>query len=204
MTFCMDKTDRYKQVGIFSGSFNPVHNGHVALASYIVSHSNLDELWMLVSPQNPLKTGREQVDAWQRVEMLKLALKDYYPIIKASDYELSLPTPTYTYETLQQLSQDFPDCRFSLIIGADNMLVFKRWFRWQDIITKYRIIVYPRNDIDMYQMQQEFDNRMDIIEAPLFNISSTMIRNKVAHGEDISQYVDTEVANYIKKHHLYI
>ena len=188
-------------VGIFSGSFNPVHNGHVALADYLLRHTDLDEIWMLVSPQNPLKNPG-MADAHVRYEMLRLALKDYSGLV-ASDYELHLPVPTYTCNTLRNLAADFPQHRFALIMGADNMLVFDRWRDYKYILDNHRIIVYPRPGSDLRKVNRCFRGRMEIVRAPLHNISSTMVRNLVAEGGDIAKLVNTDVADYINIHGLY-
>lgn len=189
-------------IGIFSGSFNPVHNGHVALAAHLARHAGLDQIWMLVSPLNPLKRGREQASAKARYEMLELALSDT-PGLRASDYELSLPSPTYTCNTLKSLSADYPEHRFALIIGADNMEVFQNWRNWQFILDNYRIIVYPRPGSDIEHLKQIYRDKMEVVTAPEFDISSTMIRDKVMAGEDISGLVHPDVEQYIKSHGLY-
>ena len=132
-----------KRVGIFGGSFNPIHLGHTALAAYICEQGLVDEVWLMVSPQNPLKQNRELLDEQERLTMARLATAPY-PTLKACDFEFRLPRPSYTYHTLQALRKAYPNCEFSLIIGEDNWQCFSRWYRGKDIARETPIIVYPR------------------------------------------------------------
>ena len=132
------------KVGIFGGSFNPIHLGHTALAAYICEQGLVDEVWLMVSPQNPLKRNLTLLDEQDRLTMARLAVASY-PMLKASDFEFTLPRPSYTYHTLQALREAYPDCEFSLIIGEDNWQCFDRWYRGKDIARETPIIVYPRD-----------------------------------------------------------
>ena len=132
-----------KRIGIFGGSFNPIHLGHTALASYICEQGMVDEVWLMVSPQNPLKRDLTLLDENERLTMARLATAPY-PMLKACDFEFTLPRPSYTYHTLQALRTAYPDCEFSLIIGEDNWQCFNRWYRGEDIARETPIIIYPR------------------------------------------------------------
>lgn len=166
-----------KQVGIFGGSFNPIHCGHIALAREILRQTELDEIWLMVSPQNPLKQeSSDLLDDDLRFELAQKALT-HVEGIKASDYEFHLSKPSYTWHTLQYLRRDYPDCTFTLIIGGDNWERLDRWYHWKDILRNYEVIVYPR------------DGQAGTIEADLLPVSSTEIRNRVRRGESIEGLV---------------
>lgn len=181
-------------IGIFGGSFNPIHVGHVALAKALRTYYQLDEVWLMVSPQNPLKQQSDLADDTARFEMACLALKDVEGI-KASDYEFLLPKPSYTWHTLQQLSQDYPDKTFTLLIGGDNWAHFERWYHWKDILRNYDVRVYPRRNSPGHHKGEE--------DFPLIDISSTDIRHRISQGLPIDGLVTDAVAQYIKHHHLY-
>ena len=133
-----------KRIGIFGGSFNPIHLGHTALAAYICEQGLVDEVWLMVSPQNPLKRNLALLDEQERLAMARLAVAPY-SMLQACDFEFTLPRPSYTYHTLQALRAAYPDCEFSLIIGEDNWQCFDRWYRGEDIARETPIIVYPRD-----------------------------------------------------------
>ena len=174
-----------KRTAIFGGSFNPIHNGHIALAQAALRQCGLDEVWLMVSPQNPLKRNMELLDDEKRFLLAQHALRDVEGV-KASDYELHLPKPSYTWNTLQHLSQDFPDHRFTLLIGGDNWAHFQRWRHWKDILRQYDIAVYPRG-----QYVGTFD-------APLVDVSSTDIRERISKGLTISGLVPKALEEEIK------
>ena len=177
--------------GIFGGSFNPIHNGHVSLARQLREKAGLDEVWLMVSPQNPLKQESDLLDDEKRMEMARLALEKE-PHIIASDYEMYLPKPSYTWTTLQHLSADYPDREFVLLMGGDNWALFNRWYHHEDILKNYRIVVYPRKEGD----ESTFD-------LPLMDISSTEIRERIKAGKSIRRMVPRAVADYIRKEGLY-
>ena len=174
-----------KKIGLFGGSFNPIHNGHIALAQAVREQCGLDEVWLMVSPQNPLKQESDLLDDQLRYEMACEALKDVEGV-KASDYELHLPKPSYTWNTLKKLKEDYPDYTFILLIGGDNWAHFERWRHWQDILREYDVIVYPR------------DEHPGTIDVPLLPISSTMIRQRVREGKSIEGLVPESIANDVK------
>ncbi|MBQ7423078.1 MAG: nicotinate-nucleotide adenylyltransferase [Prevotella sp.] len=188
------------KTGIYGGSFNPIHNGHIALARQFLSSVGLDEVWFIVSPQNPFKVNETLLDDQKRFQLVQLALKKERKM-KASDYEFHLPKPSYMWNTLQHLSEDYPQREFILLIGGDNWTRFNCWYHAEDILRNYRIVVYPRKNepIDSHQLPQN----VELIDAELLNISSTDIRQRIARGLPISDYVPCEVATQIQKEHLY-
>lgn len=164
------------KIGIYGGSFNPVHFGHVGLAKWVVEHTDLDEVWLLVSPNNPLKDQSQLADEQQRLADVKQAIRDI-PGLHASDFEFSLPRPSYTANTLRELTKVYPQHQFSLIIGEDNWQIFDRWKEWQFIQEHFPIFVYPRNL--GHSKCLEHTNKEHVIyleQAPYFDISSTEIR----------------------------
>lgn len=184
-----------KRTGVFGGSFNPIHNGHIALARQILSKGCLDEIWFVVSPQNPLKSADSLADDTYRLSLVRAALEDEKCLV-ASDYEFHMPRPSYMYDTLTAMRRDFPEREFVLLIGGDNWTKFHRWYRWEDILHNFRIIIYPRQgaDIDISSLP----SNVRMVETELYNISSTEIRNKISQGEDISGLVPEAVAKLIK------
>jgi len=179
------------RTGIFGGSFNPIHNGHISLARQLREKAGLDEVWLMVSPQNPLKATADLLDDESRMEMARLAVAGEEGII-ASDYEMHLPKPSYTWNTLQALKQDYPDREFVLMIGGDNWQLFDKWYRADDIRNEFQIIVYPRRGSE---------SGIDGLE--LIDISSTEIRERIKAGKGIKQLVPKAVAEYINEHDLY-
>lgn len=198
-----------KRIGLFGGSFNPVHLGHTALAAYVCEQRMVDEVWMMVSPQNPLKQNLELLDEQRRLAMMQLAVAPY-PALKACDFEFHLPRPSYTYHTLQALRAAYPDYAFSLIIGEDNWRHFHRWYRGDDILCETPIIVYPRDSVEglegLSQPKFPISNfQFSILKnPPLFPYSSTEVRAALAEGRDVSTMLHPDVAAYIKQHGLYV
>lgn len=173
-------TDSYRvRTGIYGGSFNPIHVGHVALARYVIEHGLVDEVWLMVSPQNPLKPQEGLLDETLRLHLAEKALSCEQNI-HASDFEFHLSRPSYTWHTLESLAAAYPERSFSLMIGGDNWQSFDKWFRHDDILKQYPIIVYPRAD-SICRPQEG----VTIIEAPLLKVSSTMIRNRIREGQSI-------------------
>lgn len=191
----MDK----KHIILYSGSFNPIHNGHIGLINYILNNSFADEVWLIVSPQNPLKENSVLLSDHLRLEMTRLAVADIANVC-VCDIEFQLPKPSYTINTLQTLSKEYPDLKFSLLIGADNAEKFSLWKNYQEILDSYNVLVYPRNGF--HQDMNAYPS-MQYIHAPLFEISSTEIRNNIASGRDYSDKVPAAVAAFIKEKGLY-
>ena len=190
-----------KNTGLFFGSFNPIHNGHIEIARYMLRNEGLDEIWFIVSPQNPLKESEKLVNAQQRLEMVKLAaLSD--PGFRVSDIEFTLPRPSFTYYTLERLSAGFPGRVFYLIIGSDNLEEFSLWKNHELILKNYKLLVYPRKKEADILFTEESNVR--ITQAPLLNISSTEIRGLYKTGKNASKLVNPDVHQYIISHRLYI
>jgi len=184
------KANSQKLIAIFGGSFNPIHNGHIAIAKAILEQRALDEVWLMVSPQNPLKRDDSDLLADNlRLEMAQKALKSVEGV-KACDYEFHLPKPSYTWNTLQHLSIDYPDHTFLLLVGGDNWAHFERWRHWKDILRHYDTIVYPR------------DNHLGTIDVPLLPVSSTEIRRRVKSGESLDGLVPESIIPMVKEYYL--
>ena len=183
------------RVGLFGGSFNPIHNAHIALASTICEQARLDEVWFMVSPQNPLKQAQDLLDENERYEMVKLALESQAKVLKASNYEFHLERPSYTWKTLRALKLDFPQHEFSLIIGGDNWVRFPRWAHNEEILANHHIYIYPREDSEIDEAT--LPENVHLIHTPKINITSTMLREMVRNGKDISAFVPNAVAKAI-------
>lgn len=188
-------------IGLFGGSFNPIHNGHVRLAKSLLQEAALDEVWFLVSPQNPFKQDQQLLDDDKRLQLVRLALKEE-PQLMASDFEFHLPKPSYTWNTLQALEREYPERKFTLLIGGDNWEAFDKWYRYEDILKRYPIIVYPREGSKVSGEKFQVSD-IQIVETPLINISSTQIRQRLHEGKSVRGLVNTEVAMVIEQEHLY-
>ncbi len=174
-----------KKVGIFGGSFNPVHTGHIALANSLCEKAGLDEVWLMVSPQNPFKKDAvDLLDDRLRLEMVRKALEGE-PRLKVSDYEFRLPKPSYTWHTLQALTDDYPDTTFTLLIGGDNWAAFDKWYHHDDILARYPIVVYPRRGSDVGEVPEG----VTVVDTTLLDISSTEIRRRIREGKSIEGMV---------------
>jgi len=182
------------RIAIFSGSFNPIHNGHLAIARETLAQDAADELWFLVSPQNPLKKNIDLFPETDRLMMVKLAIEDEKGM-KASDFEFHLPRPTYTINTLEKLRENYPEHQFKLLIGGDNLIIFHKWVEYKRIIDEFGLIVYPRPDFDTESLPK-FQNTI-LISAPLINLSATEIREKLVKGESIAGMVPEKVADFL-------
>lgn len=184
------------RTGIFGGSFNPIHNGHIALARHIMQLDHLDEMWFMVSPLNPFKRGDSTLrpDA-ERLALTRKALEGDDKMV-ASDYEFHLPRPSFTWNTLQHLSHDYPDRHFVLVIGADNWMAFDRWAHAGDILSHYELAVYPRKD---YPIDGPLPPNVKLVHTPLFPLSSTEVRERVTEGLDIHGWVPENIEDDVKK-----
>jgi len=167
------------RIGIYGGSFNPVHFGHVGLAKWVIEHTDLDELWLLVTPNNPLKPAGILAPEEERLAAVSEAVKDI-PQVKASDFEFHLPRPSYTANTLRELQKAYPQHEFTLVIGEDNLAIFDQWKEYEFIASNFRVFVYPRkgsSKIEDCRLKiEDFLSLVYLKDAPLFDISSTAIR----------------------------
>lgn len=185
------------RIGLFGGSFNPIHNGHIALARQLRQLAGLDEVWFMVSPQNPLKQGRSDLlDDRLRYLLARIALHGEEGLA-ACDYELHLPRPSYTWNTLQHLRHDYPDHTFILIIGGDNWQNFHRWYKADDILRDYQIVIYPRrgSNIDCPSLP----SNVTIADTALLDISSTEVRQLLQSGQSIQGRVPTAIAPLVRR-----
>lgn len=184
------------RIGIFGGSFNPIHVGHISLAKQLLRLAELDEVWLMVSPQNPLKQQHtDLLDDSLRYQMARIAVHGEEGIV-ASDYELHLPKPSYTWHTLQHLKADYPDCTFVLLIGGDNWQLFPRWYRAEDILGEYQIVVYPRRGSDIERAS--LPNNVTVVDTELLDISSTEVRQWAYQGREISEYVPKPIVPLVR------
>lgn len=184
------------KVGLYFGTFNPIHVGHLIIANYLAENSDLDEVWMVVTPHNPLKKKSGLLEDYHRLHMIHLAT-ERFDKIKPSDIEFKLPQPNYTINTLIHLTEKFPKYEFSLIMGEDNLKSLNKWKNYEQILEDYDIYVYPR--ISESEVPDEFVNHPKIhkVEAPIIELSSTFIRNSVKEGKDIRPMLDEKVWEYI-------
>lgn len=189
------------KIGIFSGSFNPIHVGHLILANYITEFTEVNEVWFLVTPQNPLKENSELIDEDLRLEMTRLALTSY-PRFECSDFEFTLPRPSYTVNTLDALTEKYPQHEFFLIIGADNWDTFHQWKDYKEILDRYHIYVYPRLDAKL-TIAKGLRNSVEALESPIVEISSTFIRDCISEGKSMRAFLPESVYNYIVDKNLY-
>ena len=175
-----------KRIGILGGSYNPIHVGHIQLAEHLLHILSFDEVWLLVSPHNPLKPANDLLPDAIRYQWVAKSIEGIRGLV-ASDFEFGLSQPSYTYNTLIQLTATYPQNEFTLLIGTDNWQVFHKWFRAEDIINNYRIAIYPRSGSNA--IATPLPPNVQVIDAPLIDIGSTMIRNKIRNHEDISHLV---------------
>lgn len=187
------------RTGIFGGSFNPIHIGHLALANYLCENDYIDELWFLVSPQNPFKQNEKLLDDKTRLRMVNAAVRGYGRFY-VSDFEFSLPKPSYTINTLNKLSETYTDRDFYLIIGADNWAAFDRWKSPEEIISKHHVLVYPRLGYDIPEMLPQ---NVKAVDSPLIEVSSTFIRESISQGKDVRYFLHSAVYEIIEKESLY-
>lgn len=189
--------DLFCSTGLFFGSFNPIHNGHIAIARYLLDHGYCGSVWFIVSPQNPWKVDCTLLDEQKRLQIVEKAV-EREERMEASDFEFSMPRPSYTYQTLEALRAKYPARDFSLIIGGDNLQRFHLWKNYREVLADFPLIVYPRPGILIPEMTGA---NMTVVDAPLTDISSTEIRGKVKAGEDISDRVPSVVLPLIQKYY---
>ena len=183
------------RTGIYGGSFNPIHNGHIAIARAMLDCGAVDEVWLMVSPQNPLKQSADLLDEQLRLDMTRRATADI-PCVTACDYEFHMPRPSYMWHTLQSLSRDYPNREFTLLIGADNWQVFDRWYHADDIIAHYPIRIYPRRGYDIEA--STLPHNVKLVDTGLYDVSSTMVRERIRRGEDVSQLIPASIIEMAK------
>ena len=190
------------RIGIFGGSFDPIHTGHAIIANHIITSGVVDRLWLMVSPVNPLKVDkRRQVADTDRLRMVEMVSRPMEGV-ETSAFEFTMPRPSYTIDTLNALQAKFPDDEFYLVIGGDNWGVFHQWRNSDEILARYHVLVYPRLGHEVV-IPSELRDRVQLVDAPIIELSSTQVRERLAHGQSVRYYVPDEVLGYIERHHLY-
>lgn len=191
---------------LYFGSYNPVHKGHTAIAEWIVKNKFAQELWFVPSPQNPFKNSNELAAESDRADMLELAIEPQWSQnISVCRVEFNLPKPSYTVNSLRQLTTDFPERRFLLVMGADNLVGLKGWREYEFIVRNFEILVYPRPNIVISNELSSIAKKITILEgAPLFDISSTQLRAEIRNGHFDNTHLSEDVINYIKINKLYV
>ena len=192
-----------KKIGLFFGSFNPIHIGHLILANYILENTDMDELWFVVSPQNPFKEKKSLLKDHNRLDMVQLAVKNY-PKMRASNVEFSLPQPSYSIDTLTYLKEKYPDYRFALIMGEDNLKTLPKWKNAQTLIENYQIIVYPRLSEDSEEEKKmPLHANISLIKALIIELSATEIRRMLKEGKNVRPMLPPEVFEYLDGSNFY-
>ena len=196
------------KIGLYFGTFNPIHVGHLIIANHMAEFAGLDQIWMVVTPHNPLKKKATLLSDIQRLELVFLATEDY-PKIKPSDFEFKLPQPNYTVNTLAHLQDHFPQHEFSLIMGEDNLRTFHKWKNWEVILQNHEIYVYPRlatsqeSSEDNQTISGLNHPKIHVIDAPVVEISSTFIRKNIKDKKNVQPLLPAKVWEYIDYNNLY-
>ena len=186
-----------KNIGLFFGSFSPIHLGHLAVAHFFTENTDLEQVWIVISPQSPFKEKKELIENHHRLAMVELAIKDN-PKLKACDEEFYLPTPNYTMDTLLHLKKKFPENQFTLLLGEDNIAHFDQWKDYEHILDECSINVYPRSPSTMVKPHLLNHPKIKFFEASLLEISSTEIRNALLKGKSITEWLPPGVDLYLK------
>lgn len=189
-----------KKIGLFFGSFNPIHIGHLILANYMANHTDLDEVWLVISPQNPLKKSKGLADMYDRLEMAHLGIGDSEKL-RASDIEFQLSKPSYTVNTLVYLEEKYPEYAFSLIMGGDNLQNLHKWKNYEILLRDHEIYVYPRPGYDPGKFAEH--PSVHLTDTPHMEISSTFIRQSLKDGKSIRYLVPDAVIDFIESKGLY-
>lgn len=189
-------------IGLYFGTFDPIHFGHINIANFLVNNDLVEKVWFVVTPQNPVKSSNNLIDFMHRYEMVKIQVKDNNNLL-ASDIELNLKRPNYTIDSLRYISKAYPDNSFSLIIGEDNFVNFKKWREYKEIMSYYKIYVYPRKTRLKTDMKLIMSNNIEMIKAPLIDLTSTNIRNSINDKDCTNQFISDSVYKYITTNNLY-
>ncbi len=188
------------KIGLFFGSFNPIHLGHLVIANYMANHAGLDKVWLMVSPHNPLKDKKQLIQVYDRLEMAKLATENCENI-EVKDDELKLPKPSYTVDTLMYLQEKYPTITFVLIMGEDNLLSLPKWKNYEFILNNYAIYVYPRLGTPASALSQH--PSVSITQTPVMEISSSFIRKAIQEGKNVQFFIPDKVLEFIDSKRLY-
>lgn len=189
------------RAGLYFGSFNPIHNGHLIIAQSVLEYAKLDEIWFIVSPQNPFKRNKKLLHEFDRYDMVRLSIEDN-DRFRVSDIEFNMPRPSFTIDTLVYMKEKNPSREFKLIIGGDNLAVFPKWKNSEKILDEFGLIVYPRpGSADAEELEHP---NIDYIKAPLLDISATFIRKCIREGKSIKYLVPQKAAEFISDRKLYL
>ena len=191
-----------KKIGLYLGTFNPIHHGHITLANYFANNTDLDEVWVVLTPQNPFKKKYNLIEDDYRLEMANNTF-NHLKNIKVSDIEFKLDKPNYTIDTINRLSEDFPNKQFTLLIGEDNLANFHHWKDYSKILEVVEVFVYPRTTTTNVDNELINNKKIKILDAPKIEISSDEIRKKMKEGVDIKSYLPKIVYEYIIEKRLY-
>jgi nicotinate-nucleotide adenylyltransferase len=195
-----------KKVGLYFGTFNPIHVGHLVIANYMANYTDLEEVWLVVSPQNPFKEKDSMLEDYHRLSLVKIAVDDNDQL-KASNIEFSLPKPSYTINTLVYLNEKHPNNEFNLIMGEDNLRTFHKWKNYEEILEKSNLYVYPRvlNPQTENKTNSPLNShpKVKICDAPVMKISSSFIRNAIKNNTDVRYMLTEKVAKYVEEMHFY-
>ena len=190
------------KIGLYFGTFNPIHIGHLIIANHFAEYSGLDQIWMVVTPHNPLKNKQTLLDDYQRLQLVFLATEDY-PKIKPSDIEFKLAQPNYTVNTLAHLQDKHPQHEFSLIMGEDNLKSLHKWKNYEVILQNHDIFVYPRISSELETLSYKDNPKIHINDAPIVEISSTFIRENIKNKKNVRPLLPEKVWEYIDHNNLY-
>lgn len=190
------------KIGLYFGTFNPIHVGHLIIANHMAEHADLDQVWMVVTPHNPLKKKDTLLDDYHRLQMVHLAT-DSFEKLKPSDIEFKLSQPNYTVNTLVHLQERYPNHEFSLIMGEDNLKTLHKWKNYEVILENYDIYVYPRISSEVENLELKNHPKIHLIDAPIVEISSTFIRNNIKDGKNIQPLLPEKVWEYIDHNNFY-
>ena len=196
----MTPTNKKSKIGLYFGSFNPIHIGHLMIASYMIEFSDLKEVWFVVSPQNPMKEKSSLLGDYHRLAMVNVAVENDSRL-KSCNIEFKLPQPSYTVDTLTYLKEKYPQKEFCLIMGSDNLENIDKWKNYEQIFEQYSIYVYPRPDYDGDKFKDHL--KVNLVQAPLLEISSTFIRSAIKAKKNVSYFLPENVYEYLQEMHFY-
>ena len=188
------------KVGLYFGSFNPIHIGHLAIANYIIEYTDMDQLWFIITPQNPLKKRNSLLEDYQSYELVYRAVSGY-DYFRASNIEFTLPKPSYTIDTLTHIQERYPEHIFSLIMGADNLATFNKWKNADQILKYYSIYVYPRPNVDPGNLIEH--ESVTVVNAPIMEISASFVRKAIGEGKNIKAFIPHEAWQYLDEMNFY-
>jgi nicotinate-nucleotide adenylyltransferase len=198
------------RIGLYFGTYNPIHVGHLIIPNHMAERDDMDQVWLVVTPQNPLKTNSNLLADYHRLALVKIAIDDNFNL-RASDVEFNLPKPSYTVDTLAHLREQYPEHQFALIMGEDNLRTFHKWKNYEVILERHQIYVYPRpitlaelnNEVAPTNSEIHDHKNVIVTDSPMMQISSTIIRNKIQKGQSIQYLVTDAVRQYIDEMNFY-